>query len=63
MGYELTIRLKGGWVEVEADSPAQLERRVAALDLRRLEAAIARARAAKPRAKGRNAKASRTRRA
>lgn len=47
MGYELTISLKGGWIEVEADTPAQLEKRLAALDLRRLEDAIRRARGGK----------------
>lgn len=52
VSYELTVTLKGGAIEVEADTPAQLMKRVAALDLRRLEDAIRKARAGKPVAKG-----------
>ena len=49
MSYELTITLKGGALEIEADTPAELEKRIAALDLRRLEESIRKARGAKPR--------------
>lgn len=45
MSYEAIIDVKGGRVEVEADTVAQLEKRIAALDLRRIEDAIRRARA------------------
>ncbi|HET6403193.1 MAG TPA: hypothetical protein VFH78_00990 [Candidatus Thermoplasmatota archaeon] len=51
MAYELTITIKGGTVEVEAETPAQLERRVAALDLRRLEEVIQQARVGRQPAK------------
>lgn len=48
MGYELTIALRGGAIEIEADTQEQLEKRLAALDLPRLERAIRDARGAKP---------------
>ena len=44
MSYEISIPLKGATIEIEADTPAKLERRIAALDLRRLEEAIRKAR-------------------
>lgn len=51
MAYELAIELKDGWLEIEADTPAQLEKRIAALDLKRLEAAIRAARGGRAAAK------------
>lgn len=40
MGYELTIPLKGGTIEIEFDSVEELEEQLAALDVARVEKAI-----------------------
>ena len=59
MSYELRITLKGGFVEVEGDTQAQLEKRVAALDLPRLEEAIRKARGTRARKAAAKAKRAR----
>lgn len=44
MGYELTITIKGGSLEIEGDSQTDLEKQLARLDVARLERAILKAR-------------------
>lgn len=41
MGYELTLPLKKGSIEIEFDTVEELEEALAALDVRRIERAIA----------------------
>lgn len=40
MGYELRIPLKAGMLEIEFDTPADLERQLSKLDLARVERAV-----------------------
>lgn len=61
MSYEVSITIKGGRVEIEGDSTADLVKRIGKLDIRAIEGAITRARSGKPARARRTTKARRAR--